>query len=846
MKKFILVIAVVVIVPQSVWSIWYRTYATNGKYGYMESSERDRKSSTAWKIQPVFEDCAFAITEGGISAAKSGGKWGYVNDQGTFVIPAVFDEVPVEDISGYELREKNILIAVCYRGNWGVIDTEGNMVIPPYYEKIGFSILEHKPGYPLTVYQDSVAHYVDITGEPLIVTSSHEGADAGCIGMAGERQTMLFPVKKDGRWGYVNIAGTWIMSPEMDAPVVWDTGYAIIAENGGYGVMDYGSRILVEPVYDRIETMVNYYGDKWLTVSRNGRYGAITPDGAVIVPVNKKSRTQVSYKKCNKYVIGHRNELKAAESERAALQDRFADELRSLYTGKTHEDSLKAGAFYKFVYSGETDPQKAMYWLNRSAWMGYASSQNNLGAMLFNGENLPWPDYDHAFVMFAKAADSGNVNAIKNMGLCYITGNGTAYDFCRAIDCYAMAMALEPDSEEVMESFGKCYMQAGTQCGYQAAEFFYLSAGDAEKADECRKLAAEVEAKNAENMPHFTVLHKDVTITEAMADAYNSGLDYLESGQYSSAYACFKRASDMGLTKADEQIAGMYIEGYDGFTDMEGRLYWCKRFARSTGYPPIYAYIGNLYFEEGDYQEMMRWIVPAAEAGAADAVFRLGYCYHYGTGADIDLEKAESYYKEASEKGVVEAKNNLALLYSDTERYDEAQKMWAEAADQGYVTSMVNYAAMLSEMEQMESCYLQAMQYLIAAAVAGSAKAQYDMSLIYSDDCSPWNEDLREKASVFWLKKAVSSGYAEAYGDLGMRYFYGDGIEKDDTKAFELVSLGAACGDPYSMLDMSIFYVLGTGQVEKDEDKAREWYEKASSADVDLGVQGEILREILY
>lgn len=49
--------------------------------------------------------------------------------------------------------------------------------------------------------------------------------------------------------------------------------------------------------------------------------------------------------------------------------------------------------------------------------------------------------------------------------------------------------------------------------------------------------------------------------------------------------------------------------------------------------------------------------------GKASLTAIIGKCYEYGEGCDIDLKKAISCYRFASEYGIPSAKNNLALLY---------------------------------------------------------------------------------------------------------------------------------------------------------------------------------------
>ncbi len=881
MKRSILLLLLLAIaLPQSVLG-WYRTPATNGKYGYMESSERNKTGSTRWKIAPIFEDCAYAIYEGGIAAAKKDGKWGFINDKGTFVIPAIFDQVPVTNISSYRYSRGNLLIAVCYNGGWGAIDLSGRFVILPCYEKIGFGITSRIEGRPLLVYREGVVQYVLDTGEPILVTECPEGGEAECFGKNGERETMLFPVKKEGKWGYVNAAGEWMIDPRLEAPGNWQSNTAIVEQDGKFGVINCMFDTLIPVEYDKIDRRSSSYGG-YFVVSRNGRYGALALNGKVIVPVKKKSADKVTYKQCNK-IMGSQSELHKAISDSLEMcRQQLATILRSLYEGISHSDSLNRAQLCYLRAKEFADATSAAYWHNRAAWLGNTSAQNTLGALLYNGTITPSPEYGQAFRWFEKAAEGGSKTAIENLGLCCYTGRGTDRDYQKAIEYYALAMVYSPDSKEILRQLGNCYYSIGTLGACLAAKAFYEKAEDSKGVERSLEEIEKLQERQMQKFKTFTVQHKDITITREIADNFNRGLDYVASGDYTVAYHCFKRAAELGLTKAEEQIAYMYINNYEGFTDLQGRLYWCKRFARNTGYPPIFTYIGNIYFEQENYPEMLRWILPAADVNEGEALFRMGYCYHYGTGVEVDHAKAEAYYLKAAAQGIPEAKGNLAILYDDMGRLEDALKWSAEAADEGNMSAMGNYAGYALKTEPSPQHYRQALCYLLASAISGDANGQYNLAFLYSDDNRTWNESPNYDAARFWLTKAaengdapamyllgmvyenewwetepdytkaihwyrraVEMGFIQAYNALGMCYHSGHGVENDDAEALRWVSMGARYGDPNAMLSMAIFNYFGTDAVPENLEQAREWFARAQATGADLGMKGALVAGLL-
>ena len=67
---------------------------------------------------------ARAFTEDGYAAVCSGGKWGFVDQDGELVI-----DYSYEDARSFQ----NGYAAVCVEGKWGYIDEDGNMVIDPVF-----------------------------------------------------------------------------------------------------------------------------------------------------------------------------------------------------------------------------------------------------------------------------------------------------------------------------------------------------------------------------------------------------------------------------------------------------------------------------------------------------------------------------------------------------------------------------------------------------------------------------------------------------------------------------------------------------------------------------------------
>ena len=62
-----------------------------------------------------------------------------------------------------------------------------------------------------------------------------------------------------------------------------------------------------------------------------------------------------------------------------------------------------------------------------------------------------------------------------------------------------------------------------------------------------------------------------------------------------------------------------------------------------------------------DYAQALRWYRLAAEQAQGTAINNLGIMYLEGKGVAKDVEEAKRLFKQAIEKGVAKAKDNLAV-----------------------------------------------------------------------------------------------------------------------------------------------------------------------------------------
>ena len=221
------------------------------------------------------------------------------------------------------------------------------------------------------------------------------------------------------------------------------------------------------------------------------------------------------------------------------------------------------------------------------------------------------------------------------------------------------------------------------------------------------------------------------------------------------------------------------------------------RIAAKQGFVDAMADLGLMYLNgqgvKQNFKEAKYWLEKAVEGNNAAAKNGLGVIYYKGQGTRKDLSKAIKLWKQASEQGNKEAQNNLALMHYNGEGvkqdYEKAAELWTQAAEAG----------------DTESKFMLGVMYLNGTGVAQNNK----------------------KARIL-IKQATSDGHLESYGVMGYMYYHGyGGLYQSYNKAFKWFIGPADKGDAKSQYYLGLMYYKGQG-VAKDEKTAIKWFEKAA------------------
>ena len=206
---------------------------------------------------------------------------------------------------------------------------------------------------------------------------------------------------------------------------------------------------------------------------------------------------------------------------------------------------------------------------------------------------------------------------------------------------------------------------------------------------------------------------------------------------------------------------------------------------------------------------------------ALKAVARLclSLCYKYGIGRNASVEDSIRWLINSSRLGNPMAQFILAECYRRGESVNQdiikAKDWYAKAAEHEYANSRLRAESdpvMLGLRSQ--GAYGIDGDYLYCGYLA-----KYDIG----KDIQSYDPE----GAFRYFKESANEGYPPAITELGLCFYYGDGISKDEAHAFQLFSTAAELGDTEGLYYLGECYDFGRG-TEKDILKAIECYTKAA------------------
>jgi TPR repeat protein len=409
-------------------------------------------------------------------------------------------------------------------------------------------------------------------------------------------------------------------------------------------------------------------------------------------------------------------------------------------------------------------------------------------------DELKYPSREE-IEQWMREAEAGDAEAQYQLGICYANGYGVTIDQITAVEYFFDAS--EQNHPQALYQLGNCYLYGyGVYCNYRTA-----------------------------------------------AD-------------------CFEQAAKLGVVRAQYRLGNCYYYGNGVDTNYKQAKYWYAKAADQGDADALYG-LSMCRFDE---EESFAWCEKSAEQGCAEAQYQLGMYYEYGDVVRASFNKALDLYTLAAEQGHEEAKECKERMEEEREQ----AALWIHEAEQGDPEVLDILARCYEKGIGMEHDYESAKEYYTRAykseiredatdhllderfyqarmarldkliqverweemAERGDVNAMVQLSKYYEYDAL-YEEELKPKRAIYWLRKAADSGNALAQVLLGSHYELGNVVLKDNDEAFRLYSLAAEQGDAWGQYEVGHCYERGIGVGENMEEAIRYYTLSAAQGGVD-------------
>uniref|UniRef100_A0A8C3WN89 SEL1L2 adaptor subunit of SYVN1 ubiquitin ligase n=1 Tax=Catagonus wagneri TaxID=51154 RepID=A0A8C3WN89_9CETA len=498
-----------------------------------------------------------------------------------------------------------------------------------------------------------------------------------------------------------------------------------------------------------------------------------------------------------------------------------------------------------------------------------------------------------AYILFAKAADMGNLKAMEKMADALLFGNFGMQNITAAIQLYeslakegsykaqnalgflssyGIGMEYNQAKALIYYTFGSAggSMMSQMILGYrylsginvlqncEVALNHYKKVADyiADKLEKSEGIPVEKVrlTERPENLSSnseildwdiyqyykFLAERGDVQIQVSLGQLHLIGRKGLDQDYYKALYY-FLKAARAGSANAMAFIGKMYLEGNAAAPQNNSTAFKYFSMAANKGNAIGLHGLGLLYFYgKGvpvNYAEALKYFQKAAKKGWPNAQFQLGFMYYSGSGVWKDYKLAFKYFYLASQSGQPLAIYYLAKMYATgtgvLRSCRTAVKLYKGICELGHWAEKFPSAYFAYKDGDIDSSLV---QYALLAEM-GYEVAQSNSAFILESKKAKIlkKEKMYPMAFLLWNRAAIQ-GNAFARVKIGDYHYYGYGTKKDYQTAATHYSIAA---DKYqsaqAMFNLAYMYEHGLG-IAKDIHLARRLYHMAAQTSPDAHI----------
>jgi serine/threonine protein kinase len=229
------------------------------KYGFINTKGN-------WIIQPKFD--FIRDFHQGLAGALINEKWGFIDMKGNWVIKPKFYNVDYFNDGIARAYEETSIKDI---SKVGFINTEGNWIIKPEF----WSLSDFNNGLALAT-DDDKEGLIDINGNWTITLPEFYWINDFYEGLASAK------LSQNGKYGFINIKGKWIIKPKFDDIGDFNNGLARAQLKGKCGFIDKKGNWIIRPEFDYIRD----FHEGLAVASLGEKSGFIDKKGDWLIPPN--------------------------------------------------------------------------------------------------------------------------------------------------------------------------------------------------------------------------------------------------------------------------------------------------------------------------------------------------------------------------------------------------------------------------------------------------------------------------------------------------------------------------------------------------------------------------------
>lgn len=514
-------------------------------------------------------------------------------------------------------------------------------------------------------------------------------------------------------------------------------------------------------------------------------------------------------------------------------------EMAMSYLDKAFEDEyadacfIKGAYFFNGVFGLEKDRSKAVHLWEIAANKDHIQAAGALGECYRDGDGVE-ASKEKALEWFNKANELGSVTACFKLGLAYDKDGFADTNYAKAAEFYKEA--FDNGYTDAGFNLGRLYEKGlGVVKDEKTAFWFYKSAADhgnplgiaatgislyfgtgTEKDEKLGiKYAEKAKAAGCDSVDSFLAL--------VYSNIKSPDIDPQKAFEFN-----LKRA-EAGDSEAQFHVYEAFFDGIGVEEDLNKANAWLKASA-DGGHVNSQAIFGLQRVLVHSDVSGIHYLEKASEAGHLHAMYELANIYLDGiNGVTINKNRAIELYRRAAEAGSSKAQNALGLCYTTGNGVpkddDEAFSWYSVAADQGEKFAMRNLAICYQNGEGTAVNKTLASYWFDKAAAQGDAFAKCALADIYAEGEGVIANDQRAEALY---NEVIAMGEGEYYTQAlhGLALLYSNKI-KDHSKAFPLWRELAVRGNTSAKFNLGVYYFKGWG-VTKDDVQAQYWWQQAA------------------